>query len=111
MRTPAGFECRFFYGDYRRGRKREECRLLDEAVPPQRWTPDLCRTCPVPAILRANACPNMILEPRVKQGFLGIGRWVEIEAFCTLSKKTVSEPQVGCGQCHPIPLEFTEEKL
>ena len=41
MRTPAGTECQYFYGDYRRGRNHEECRLLDEAVPRQQWTPDL----------------------------------------------------------------------
>jgi hypothetical protein len=28
MRTPAGTECKYFYGDYYRGRSQEECRLL-----------------------------------------------------------------------------------
>ncbi len=109
MRTPAGTECRYFYGDYRRGRNHEECRLLEDSVPKQQWTPDLCRTCPVPAILRANACPNMILNGTVHKGILGIGRRVEISAYCTLSQEAVTEPQIGCGKCHPIPIAFIEE--
>jgi hypothetical protein len=109
MRTPAGTECRYFYGDYRRGRNHEECRLLEASVPRQQWTPDLCRNCPVPAIQRANACPNIVLNGRVHKGILGIGRRVEISAYCTLSEGPVSEPEIGCGKCHPIPIAFTEE--
>jgi hypothetical protein len=63
------------------------------------WTPDLCKTCPVPAILQANACPNMILEARVRRRF-GLLRRVVVEAFCTLTKEEVAEPMVGCGHCH-----------
>ena len=36
MRTPAGKECKYFYGNYFRGRKTEECRLLRESA--QSWT-------------------------------------------------------------------------
>lgn len=110
MRTPAGTECKYFYGDYRRGRNHEECRLLEDAVPRQPWTPDLCRTCPVPEILRANACPNLVLRPQVHKGVLGIGRRVTISAFCTLSQQHVAEPEIGCGRCHPFPFEITEEE-
>ncbi|MDD5371481.1 MAG: hypothetical protein PHQ40_20575 [Anaerolineaceae bacterium] len=110
MKTPAGKECRYFYGDYRRGRNHEECRLLEDATPRQVWAPDLCRTCPVPEILMANACPNMILEGKVKRGFIGIGRGVQVTAYCTLSKTIVAEPEVGCGQCHPLPFAFTESE-
>ena len=53
----------------------------------------------MPAILRANACPNMILEARVKRRF-GLLRRVAVEAFCTLTKEEVAEPTVGCGHCH-----------
>ena len=35
MKTPAGTECKYFYGDYYRGRNHEECRLLGAA-----WTID-----------------------------------------------------------------------
>ena len=38
MKTPAGKECKFFYGDYYRGRQHEECRLLkDHGLS---WTPE-----------------------------------------------------------------------
>jgi hypothetical protein len=59
MRTPFGSECPFFYGNYFRGKSDEECRLIGNRPPPDNWTPDLCKSCPVPAILRANACKNM----------------------------------------------------
>lgn len=106
MRTPAGKECRYFYGDYRRGRNHEECRLLEDSG--QQWTPDLCKSCPVPEIQRANACPHMVLKGLVKRGFLGLGRHVEVTAFCTFSNTDVSEPEVGCGQCHSLPFEILE---
>lgn len=99
MRTPAGTECRFYYADYYRGRSQQECRLIARNRASERWTPDLCRTCPVPAILRANACPNMILEARVRRR-LWLLRRVAVEAFCTLMKEEVTEPMVGCGHCH-----------
>ena len=41
MRTPAGFECKYFYGNYFRGRNEEECRLIGNTPPPHNWTPDL----------------------------------------------------------------------
>lgn len=104
MRTPAGSECRYFYGNYYRGRNTEECRLLVRD-----WKPELCKTCPVPGILRANSCPNLVLEGEVKRGFLGIGRHVKVTATCTKTLQPVAEPQIGCGQCHPLPPIFTEK--
>ncbi len=68
MRTPAGTECKFFFGDYYRGRNREECRLIGNAPTPRHWTPDLCKTCPVPGIQRANACEHMELTGQVSPG-------------------------------------------
>jgi hypothetical protein len=109
MRTPAGSECRYFYGDYRRGRNHEECRLLEESTPRQQWTRDLCKTCPVPGILMANACPHIVLTGHVRKTFLGLRRRVEVSAYCTLSKQDVAEPQIGCRQCHPIPEFFIED--
>ncbi len=99
MRTPAGVECRFYYADYYRSRSHQECRLLARSHALADWTPGLCQNCPVPAILRANACPNMILEARVRRRF-GLFRRVVVEAFCTLTKDKVAEPMVGCGHCH-----------
>ncbi len=111
MRTPAGKECRYFYGDYYRGRKREECRLLNSASPALAWSPDLCSACPVPEIVLANACPHMILEPRVERPFPFIRRQVRVSAFCTKSQLSGFDPHIGCGQCHPLPPAFTENHL
>lgn len=106
MRTPAGVECRYFYGDYYRGKNHEECRLIGDAPPPGDWNPSLCFSCPVPAILRANACEFMVLHGEVKR-FLGVfKKQVVVSAYCTKSNLKVTEPQVGCGQCHPLPPGF-----
>jgi hypothetical protein len=105
VKTPFGFECPYFFGDYYRGRTREECRLLPPGQS-SRWSTDLCRKCPVPGIVRANACPNMVLSAGINSVFLGLGRKMGVGAYCTLSKSTVREPEIGCGQCHPLPPEF-----
>ena len=110
MRTPSGVECPYFYGNYFRGRKQEECRLIGYARPPKHWTPDLCRSCPVPGILRANACPNLILEGEVSRTLLGLRRTVKVTAFCTKSHQRVAEPHIGCGQCHTLPVINEENK-
>lgn len=110
MRTPAGFECRYFYGNYFRGRNTEECRLIGNAAAPNHWTRDLCKTCPVPAILRANACPNIVLEGKVTGGIFGHFRRVRVSAFCTRANQTVAEPEIGCGLCHPLDSIFTDKK-
>lgn len=108
MRTPAGVDCRYFYGDYFRGKNHEECRLIGDAPPPGDWNPSLCFTCPVPAILRANACEFMELQGQVKR-FLGVfKKQVVVSAYCTKSNQKVTEPQVGCGQCHPLPPGFNQ---
>jgi hypothetical protein len=109
MRTPAGKECRFFYGDYFRGRSNEECRLLSSASPPLHWTRDLCFKCPVPGILNANACSNMILKPRVARPFPFLQRRVEVLAQCTKSIREGFDPHIGCGECHPLPVVFGGE--
>jgi hypothetical protein len=100
MQTPYGFECRYYYQDFFRGRSTLECRLIGRNPASERWAPKLCRDCPVPAILRDNACPNMALEGKVARGFLGLMRRVQVYAVCTLSATEVREPRVGCGQCH-----------
>lgn len=109
MRTPAGIECPYFYGDYYRGKNFEECRLLGTQPSPNNWKPDLCKTCPVPGIKRANACPTLNLTASVKKGTLGIKRQVKVTAFCTRSQTIVKVPEVGCGICHPITDVFNEK--
>ena len=105
MKTPAGTECPHFYGDYFRGKNIEECRLLKAAG--QNWTPDLCRSCPVPEIARANACEHLRLNPEVGRPITAVfQRRVQLAPFCEKSRKNVSEPQIGCGECHALPFKF-----
>lgn len=100
MRTPAGKECPYFYGDYYRGRNHEECRFLMDNAPAQTWTPDLCATCPVPEIVRANACEHLKLNPRVQRTFPFLRRSIHLKPFCTQCACAVADPHIGCGQCH-----------
>ncbi len=111
MRTPAGKECKYFYGDYFRGRHNEECRLLAISPTPQIWTSDLCNHCPVPGILQANACEHMMLDATVIRPFPFIRRVVRVSAYCNKCECPVSEPHIGCGQCHTLPPIFTGEPL
>ena len=105
MRTPAGSECPYFYGDYFRGRTVEECRLLKSSG--QRWSADLCRTCPVPGILRANACEHMQLRPTVGRPIAAaFQRRVQISTYCAKTRRAGFEPEIGCGECHPFPEVF-----
>ena len=105
MKTPAGTECPHFYGDYFRGRNIEECRLLKAAG--ERWSRDLCKSCPVPEIARANACEYLRLNASLGRPITAaFQRRVQISAFCEKSKRHVSEPHVGCGECHVLPYKF-----
>src|SRR6476659_3726063 len=89
MRTPAGNECPYFYGDYYRGRNVEECRLLKSAG--ERWTRDLCKTCPVPGIARANACEFLKLSPTVVRPIEALfQRRVKVSAYCAKTKRNVA---------------------
>lgn len=100
MITPAGTECRYYFTDYYRGRETQECRLILRNPRSEPWQPSLCKGCPVPGILRANACPNLVLEGTVAKGFLGLGRKVKLAAVCSKHLVEVDRPQVGCGHCH-----------
>ncbi|MCP4138960.1 MAG: hypothetical protein GY755_01495 [Chloroflexi bacterium] len=101
MKTPAGIECAQFYGDYYRGRSHEECRLLPN------WQAELCNTCPVPDILRANSCENMHLNAEVNRSiFTLFQKRVEVSTFCEKKKRVVDNPKIGCGECHPLPPIF-----
>jgi hypothetical protein len=106
MKTPAGFECRYFYGDYFRGRNLEECQLLQSSG--QAWTPDLCKTCPVPGISRANACEFLQLRAQVGRPLnSAFQKRVQINAYCKKTGQSVKEPHIGCGECHPLPPSFS----
>jgi hypothetical protein len=109
MRTPAGKECFFFYGDYYRGRDREECRLLNTAKPPLKWSPDLCSTCPVPEILTNNSCQFLILEPSIGRPFPFTRRQVKVRPVCSKSGRIGFDPNTGCGECISLPPIFSGE--
>jgi hypothetical protein len=111
MRTPVGVECRYFYGDYYRGRSNEECRLLSSSIPPQPWTSELCKTCPVPEITRANACEFLRLNARViRPVTAAFQRRVQVTAYCEKVERAVAQPEIGCGECHPLPPVFEVKK-
>jgi hypothetical protein len=100
MRTPTGRECRFYYADFHRGRQVQECRLIARARESSPWTPGLCQTCPVPGILLANACPNLILDAHVARSLFGLVQRVEVEGWCSKTLTVVEKPAIGCGHCH-----------
>lgn len=105
MKTPAGRDCPHFYGDYFRGKNVEECRLLK--VQGHSWSADLCATCPVPDIARANSCQHMKLKVTITRPLTALfRRRVQVSAFCEKSERNVAEPQVGCGECHALPFTF-----
>jgi hypothetical protein len=104
MKTPFGTECPYFYGDYFRGKQVEDCRLLNKPNQKKVWQRQLCSNCPVPQIIHANACPNMVLSGNVVK-FIGLKK-VKVKAYCTKSHQTVKEPKIGCGQCHALPDEL-----
>lgn len=109
MRTPAGFDCKYFYGDYFRGRSVQECRLLQASG--QKWEASLCKTCPAPGIARANACEFQQLRAVVARPFsAAFTKRVQISAYCEKTQRSVKEPHVGCGECHPIPPIFDVKK-
>jgi hypothetical protein len=102
MKTPAGSECKYFYGDYYRGRNFEECRLLGSA-----WTRGLCQTCPVPGIGRANACESMRLRAEMTRPLTAaFQKRVRVTGFCEKTSRSGFDPHIGCGECHPIPPIF-----
>ncbi len=95
---PEPVDCKYFYGDYFRGRDHEECRLL-EASPDNRrsWQRKLCDTCPVPEIVRATSSRGLALEAAVTRKFLR--ERVEITfAVCTEHMLELDDP-AHCPAC------------
>lgn len=96
MRTPAGKECRHYFADFHRGRHVQECRLIKYNPQSMRWRPGDCANCPVPDILNANASPLLRLEVTVKSRLLGLGRQVEVRAFCREEQIPLEDAYTGC---------------
>lgn len=100
MRTPAGKECKHYYEDYNRGRNIKECRLVKANPESMRWRPSDCTRCPVPAILYANASPDMELTLTIKTRLMGFGRQYAVSATCIRHRITIDDPFVGCPKCN-----------
>jgi hypothetical protein len=100
MKTPAGKDCPEYYEDFNRGRHIQECRLARRNPGSAIWHPNDCRRCPVPDIVRANASTNMRLRLTIRPGILGIGRALQVEAFCEKHNVPIADPYVGCSQCN-----------
>jgi hypothetical protein len=64
--------------------------------------------CPVPEILRANACTKMLLEPYLTRRFPFVKQVVRVKTYCSQTGRTGFDPHIGCGECHPLPPVFTE---
>ena len=102
---PEPVDCKYFYGDYFRGRDYEECRLL-EASPGNRrpWKRRLCDTCPVPEILRTTSCHSLALEGQVTRKLLR--ERVEVTfAVCTDHMQELDDPR-SCPACEAEDLKI-----
>lgn len=106
MRTPSGADCKFYYADFNRGRSLQECRLPRRNDAAARWSPDLCKSCPAPRLLLANACPHLTLSGQISKGFLGFNRKMTVAASCSQIGGLVAEPAIGCGHCHEADSAF-----
>jgi len=63
--------CRYFYGDYFRGKEKEACRLLEASPQNARaWKRGHCNSCPVPALLITSNSRELLLEAVVARKFL-----------------------------------------
>ena len=90
--------CRYFYGDYFRGKNVEACRLL-EANPNNTiaWKRKHCDSCPVPAVLISSNSRDLELEGTVTRQFLR--ERVQITfAVCTRHMVELSDP-LHCPGC------------
>jgi len=104
MRTPSGADCKFYYADFNRGRSLQECRLPRHDA--ERWSPNLCKSCPVPRLLLADACPHLALHGQIDTGFLGLNRKMTVTASCSQTGGLVAEPAIGCGHCQESDAAF-----
>ncbi len=90
--------CRYFYGDYHRGRSTESCRLLEQNTKSERpWKRKHCDTCPVPELLIVSNCRHLLLEAEVKRKFLR----ESVEITLAICSKHMIELSDGrhCPQC------------
>ena len=91
--------CPYYYEDSHRRYPKRECRLIRRPRESQPWAVKLCRSCPVPEILRKNPCAHLALEAEVKSRF-GLLRRVDVYAVCTSQMREISDPG-ACGRGCP----------
>jgi len=61
----------------------------------------------MPRIQSANACEFLRFRANVARPIgAGLQRRVRITARCEKVGRAVAEPEIGCGECHPLPSEF-----
>lgn len=90
--------CRYFYGDYFRGKQKEECRLLAANPNNQRpWRRALCDRCPVPQLILDSNSRDLMLEAEVKRSFLR-EQVVVTFAVCAHHMIELTDPR-RCPQC------------
>lgn len=90
--------CKYFYGDYFRGKNKEECRLLDANPNNSRpWRRSLCERCPVPAIVMETNSRDLRLEAEVRRSFLRDKVTVTF-AICAHHMVELEDP-TRCSQC------------
>jgi hypothetical protein len=99
MKTPAGKECKYYYGDFHRGRNVQTCRLIERNRESPPWRPHLCATCPVPDILQANHSETLKLDGKVVKKFFGFKQQVEVEGWCSECFSAIPNPMIGCQNC------------
>ena len=110
MITPAGAECALYYEDFQRGASRQECRAPKHPRSVA-WQPSDCARCPVPGILAANGNPRLEITVYIRGGALGLGRRVEVEAWCVVHGPVIEDPHVGCPECNAEADELLREAL
>ncbi len=99
MRTPAGKECKFYFGDFHRGRNVQACRLIERNPDSSPWEPKICQSCPVPDILQVNQSKNLKLDGKVVKKLFGFVKEIEIEGWCSECFRQVSNLKRGCANC------------
>lgn len=95
MKKPVN--CRYFYGDYHRGKDYEECRLIKRNPESRPWRRALCDSCPVPDLLVNTTCREIALEATVTRRW-GLLERVEVYAVCAKHLIELDDPN-HCPKC------------
>jgi len=59
----------------------------------------------------ANACPNLLLEPKLERPFPFTKQQIKVKSYCIHTSRENFDPHIGCGECHPLPPIFEQEKI